>query len=458
VKNFTTVPLPTPPNVWTRFLDHVGENPWHVGGPILGCILLAIIRSVRGSWNQDALIRALDEVSPLHSREVAMLGRDNGVSVEEWDATWTTVVSAVRERRKAQGVDATPSLEYERVHPSEVEAALALATGGRPLLHSHILHRAAAWLRMKELGVLKVPTTDEEAHVAIRVREGEKAGSNWWGVASAETEEVSKGSILSTLGALTESVLQSVGVLGKGRASESVPPPFTVLPADIATPSDSLWDSPLPLLTALSLYGCCVGLAEEEDKAVGDGKAVGNITPSHSKFTPSRRLNTWVEMCREVLGLAGVAGMAEAGEGDRAPFYTVHELERLVDLLGGTFQLPSRVRITTASTLPDFHYTVAPSGVIVDAALKEATVDLKKSPALAPLPNGVSPPPPSTAAEQVPGSIAGLPKPLLGAKELDVAREWVTRDEAMRALLLTRAACIWGECNKKKVEYKGFFQ
>ncbi len=426
-----------------------------MGGPILGCIFLAILRSVRGSWNQDVMIRALDEVSPLHSREVAMLGRDNGVSVEEWTETWTTVVRAVRERRKAQGVDATPSLENERIHPSEVEAALALATAGRPLVHGHILHRAAAWLSMKEMGVFKVPNTDEEAHLAVKIREGERIGSNWWGVASAEMEEISKGgSILSTLGSLSEGVLQSVGLLGRERPNQSTLPPYTVFPPDIATPLESHWDSPLPILSALSLYGCCVGLAEEEGKAVVEGITL----PPYSKFTPSHRLNTWVEMCREVLGLAGVAGMAEAGEGDCAPFYTVQELERLVDLLGGTFQLPSRVRVTTSSTFPEFHYAVAPSGAIIEAALKEATVDLKKSPALAPLPNGGTPLLPSTAAEQVPGSIAGLPRPVMGAKDLDVSRAWLTRDEAKRALLLTRAACIWGECNKKRVEYKGFFQ
>jgi len=225
----------------------------------------------------------------------------------------------------------------------------------------------------------------------------------------------------------------------------------------VAAPQPRHWDAPLPLLTALSLYGCALGMR-------GEGEAEG------AAMAPSERLRVWVAMCREVrrlraeLGLGGAAvgggggGGAELDQGlplppaaapalapGVAPAYTLAELEEALALLARTFQQPTRARTGIADTLPDFRYSLAPARDCLATGVKEAAIDLRKSPAL---PRALG------APEET--SLWGVPKPVPGVLEaLPSERAWLSADEARRALLQSRAVCLWGECNRNKAEYKG---
>jgi len=372
------------------------------------------------------------------------------VSAEEWEEAWRMVVGAVREKLAVRG---TPSalLLNERVYPSEVEAALSVVTEGRPLVHAHMLHRAAAWLAMKEEGLVKVPQSDAEAYEALKVIDLARAGSNWWGEVGVEMEEAGKGSILAGLGRSLTLALQTAD------ADSTLGAIFSVQSADPVTPSPRHWDSPMPLFMALSLYGCVVGGRRAEGEGEG-GEGEQNVKVP----TPSQRLHIWIEMFREITGKS----LGARGEGELtslpiqdptdplSPEYSTEELKGVLAVLGDTFQLPSRVRVYHTTAWPEWHYSLAPPAVILEAALTEASVDLSKSPAPSP---GLSNPA-NAAAEQVPGSVAGIPAPNQpGRKDLSTARDWLTRDEGRRVLLNTRAACAWGECNKRRSEYKGFF-
>ena len=128
-----------------------------------------------------------------------------------------------------------------------------------------------------------------------------------------------------------------------------------------------------------------------------------------------------------------------------APAYTLAELEEVLALLARTFQQPTRARTGITDTLPDYRYGLAHARDGVGAGLKEAGIDLAKTPAL---PRALG------APEET--SFWGVPKPVPGVLEpLPAAREWLTADEARRALLQSRAVCLWGECNRNKAEYKG---
>jgi hypothetical protein len=69
-----------------------------------------------------------------------------------------------------------------------------------------------------------------------------------------------------------------------------------------AAPQARHWDAPLPLLTALSLYGCVAGMR-------GEAEAEG------AALAPSERLRAWVAMCREVRRLRAELGLPAEGGG-----------------------------------------------------------------------------------------------------------------------------------------------
>jgi hypothetical protein len=391
-----------------------------------------------------------------------------------------------------------------RARPSEVEAALREASGGRPLAHAHALRRAAAWLAMREEGLVEEPATDAAARRLLREREAARlGGGNWGGEAAAEAEEARAVGTLAplwgALGAAWEAVAEGAGpAAARAAAAEAALAPAAVQAAAAGGPAPAPrhWDAPLPLLHVLSLYGSAAG---------GRGEGVPPPPPSaegapSAMLSPSERLGVWVAMCREVRraaargaggGGAGAAlpalpaaalsaapaaavaaaaaaeaeavvaqareasGSGSSGSGSGggsssapaglSPAYTLAELEEVLALLGATFQQPTRARTGIVETLPDFRYALAPPRDSVDTALREAQIDLKKSPAL---PRAVG------APEET--SFWGVPKPVPGVLEpLPAERAWLTADEARRVLLQSRAVCLWGECNRNKAEYKG---
>jgi ribosome biogenesis GTPase A len=93
------------------------------------------------------------------------------------------------------------------------------------------------------------------------------------------------------------------------------------------------------------------------------------------------------------------------------------------------------------------------AGAGVAAGLLEAGVELEKTPA----------PPKAlfSAAPAETGLKTGVPKPAPGEPQPlpahEAPRRWLTKDEARRALLQSRAVCLWGECNSaaNRPEYKG---
>jgi hypothetical protein len=443
---FTTTAKP-PPSLGTRVVDYFADNPWHFFGPLLGALALWLLRNSRGQANQDALVRALDEVCPLHAREVVQVTAANSLSAAEWEAAWRSVLAAAvagAQRRQQVGGGAGAGAAALHVRPSEVEAALAAATG-RPLRHAHALRRAAAWLSMVQEGLVVEPATDAAARALMMEREAGRAGSNWLGEAAVEAEEGAGGGFLGPL--LGWVVRAATGAAGKADR----PLPWHVEPAatpSSAAPSERHLDAPLPLLTVLSLYGAVAG-----GRGEGEESGTDSLT---AMLSPSERLAAWVGMQREVgVAEAGLRGEAPPPlppspsptlpHSGLAPAFTLLELQAALQLLSRTFHQPQRTRTGIVETFPDYRYALASPSDCVEAGVKEAAIDLLKSPSL-----------PRAANAPEPTSTWGIAQPQPGVLEpLQGARDWLTADEARRALLQSRAVCLWGECNRNKAEYKG---
>ena len=118
----------------------------------------------------------------------------------------------------------------------------------------------------------------------------------------------------------------------------------------------------------------------------------------------------------------------------------------MLALLGATFQQPTRARTGIVDTVPDFRYGMAPPRDTLETGVKEALIDLQKTPGL---------PRPVGAAEESSGWGIPKPQPAGVLEPLAEPRQWLTADEARRVLLQSRAVCLWGECKRNKAEYKG---
>jgi len=309
---------------------------------------------------------------------------------------------------------------------------------------------------MQEQGLFSTPTSDSEARVLLKAKEALHRGSSWFGGAAAEAEEArGNGSLLAPLVDAVQALARAVqgGVVGgEGAAGEG----GSSLAALHLMPSEGNWDAPLPLPTALALYMCLAG---------GRGEAEA----PNGMLSPSERLGVVVEMQREVGALQArlchlpppqvlseaafelqqARALAARVEATQAPppAYTLEELSSAVALLAATFQQPTRARTGILVTFPDFLYGLAPAPQVVAQGIKEAYIDLKKTPAAQKAPG---------APEESGGFLAGVPKPIPGVLEpLQFERRWLTADEARRALLQSRAVCLWGECTRNRPEYKG---
>jgi hypothetical protein len=448
--------------------NYVFDHPWRVFGPLAAALVAYLVRSSIGTSRQDALVRTLDDASPLHAREATCLGRANGLSADEWRAVVTDVIAVV-EARCVAAAAASPNAplfdyaEAARVRPSDVEAAVFSAKPACRLAHGHMLRRAAAWLAAKECGRVRWPADDAEAFSILAARAREDAEAE--GRAEVAPEGVT-GAVMSLL-------------RGIGRTAGLLPPPPPLAAPGgvreaLAPAGDDLQDRPLPLLTALSLYGTLVGARNEWDPDTPEADAAASGAPR-----PSERFVLWVDMIRAEAalrsrlssrlgrslsaaatddaasvgadgddaalladGAMAISQAGLAGEAACAPCVTLNEAAAVVRLLNETFQLPSRVRTGKSVSWPLPHYKLRSASDAVTDACKDAKIEFSSTPTPA------KPPPPVGGAAPVPAKPS---VPLAPGSP----RKWLSRSEARTAFLESRSLCAWGECMAHVPEYKG---
>ena len=469
VRCFTTTAT-NPPSIGTRVLNYAFDHPWRSLSPFVVALALYLLRSAVSTSNQEALVRALDQCSPLHLREVAALGKANALTCAEWRAVVVDVLAAVdaraqrlRKSRDDVPLDAAAYDELAKVRPSEVEAAIVAAMSRRgerrELVHVHLLRRACAWLAMREAGVVESPVSDAEAHAILGARALEDAHA-------AGLSETQPDTFVETIVAAGKFLLRALGLL-----PPSEPPPHAahVFPALSNVRYEDYSDHPLPVALVLSLYGSNLGARGEFDRS-DDENDPSNLPK------PSQRLMLWVDLMRDVSSLrerhaagsvsvrddvrsweaarsvassvlaAGAIDVREAGLGEQmscAPAITLDEAAAVAALLGDTFQLPTRTRTGAFELWPVPRYGLRGAADTVQAATAEVSVDFTKTP----VPE--KPPPPIDGA---------TPVPQIPAAALPVAktpRRWLSANEARSVLLTSRQTCSWSECNANQPEYKG---
>ena len=455
---------PPPENFSGRVVGFLFDHPWRVFGPLGAALVVYLIRTSIATARQETLVRCMDEVSPLHSREVAALGRANALSAAEWRVVVSYVLASVEERCVAVA-QTKSNLNYadaSRMKPSEIETAVLAAISNRrqSLSQLHMLRRAAAWLAACEAGAVAWPADDAEAHTVLSTLSTEAAQAS--GLAEPEPE-----GIFGTCYFIALGLARTAGFVEPG---PTLPQPGGV--REPREPRGSQWDdAPLPVLIALSLYGCLVGGRDEYDADTpeADEAALG-------KPRPSERILLWADMLRDeaklrarlgvqvavqvaglvssqetdedgaeilVRGSASVAAAGLANESACAPLLTIREAAAVVKILADTFQLPTRARTGKVEAWPSPRFTLRSSDDIVAAGCKVAEVDFTKTPTPS------KPPPPI-------GGVAPTPaKPAVSLSPQESPRRWLSGPEVRSALLNSREVCAWGECTRRVEEYKG---
>jgi hypothetical protein len=466
-------PHPQPPpadGFGVKLFTLIADHPWRFFGPLLGALVAYLGRSMVSSSNQDALASAIDATSPLHPREAAALGRVNDVSRVSWDGAVGAIFEALSAHLAARfGGRKLSEEEFTSatvLRPSEVEAALRRC-GAPPLVGCHALRRAAAWLAMRAAGAGPYqPATDGEARAFLEAAAAARRGGGW-ALATGHAGAGPGGTELAgeaPPGGLLRGALEALGLSG----DPPLPPPWNVALAPEEGDPSRFLDAPLPLLDALCLYSALLSGGGEVGYV--DGGGGGEDEGGEGALPPSRRVALLAGIARRCVALraawvegAGAGGGAPPaappplpdGGGDPAlaPAYTLRELALLVEVLARTFQVPSRNRTGVASSWPVQRFALTDGAAIVAAGLVEAGVELGKTPA--------PPMPLLSAAPGETGLKTGVPKPAPGEPQPlpphAAPRAWLTRDEARRALLQSRAVCVWGECNSSanRPEYKG---
>lgn len=478
-RRFTAPPAaPTaPPSLGTRVLNYAFDHPWRSLSPLVAALALYLLRSAVSTSNQESLVRALDQCSPLHLREVAALGSANALTCAEWRAVVADVLAAVDERaRRAREVtgrdaplDAAAYDALAKVRPSVVEAAIAAAVRARSgvggggargeLVHVHLLRRACAWLAMREAGVVESPASDAEAHAILGARALEDAHA-------AGLSETQPETVVETIVAAGRFASRALGLL-----PPAAPPPHPahVFPALGSVRCEDYSDAPLPVALVLSLYGSNIGARGELDRS--DDEDDPSVLPK-----PSQRLLLWVDLMRDISALrerhaagsvsvrddvrsweaaqsvaagvlaAGTIDVRDAGLGNQrscAPAITLDEAAAVAALLGDTFQLPTRTRTGAFELWPVPRYGLRGAADTVQAAATEVSLDFTKTP----VPE--KPPAPTDGATPLPQ----IPAAALPAAK--TPRKWLSASEARSVLLTSRQTCAWSECNANMPEYKG---
>ena len=486
---FSTTPSPPPPllssspppptNLSGHIVSYVFDHPWHIFGPLGVALIAYLIRSSIATARQEELIRALDDASPLHAREVASIGRANALSASEWRLVFTDVLNSIEEKCNAQNAAGITLNDYRTValvKPSEIEAALTLLVPSRPLSQLYMLRRAATWLAACEAGIIAWPNNDEEANCHLKARALEAAQAEGF------AEPVADG-IFGTAYAIVLGIARTAGLIEPG---PSLPQPGGVRPP-LKSPVAIDWaDAPLPVLTALSLYGTLVGGRDEWDADTPEADEIARGAPR-----PSERILLWADMIRAETALkikinhlknqtenstidsypGDKNSTIDSYPGDKidvdllsrgstlinnlglstesacTPVLTLREAAAVIQLLGRTFQLPTRARTgkldPMSSWLSDPRYVLRPADDAVNAACLDAKIEFNKSPTPA------KPPPPI-------GGVAPTPaKPAVSLSPSDSPRNWLSGPETRSALLNSREICAWGECTANQPEYKG---
>lgn len=470
--------------IGSKVLDYFVDHPWHFFGPLIALAIGFGVRSYLGGQNEDALSEAMENTSPCHAREVTTLGRTNGVTI----AQWRKVVDAAIESVQKQILDARAAAGGRALRPAEIDAALSLLPSqleavlvqvtGKPVQQAHILARAASGFALARDELLRHPVTNDDVEEMSKVAGAEAD------VAASERLQLTNSD-------------PSYYSVGDNQASDGLHRPWDVLPASVPIPSRQYADPRIDVLYLLSLYGAVIGGRPEVTKPPQSQPAAGDaaeaaVPQQQAQWTdpetegfasPSQRLSVYVSMIRQYKELRALAaGTADAGSAavpvamsagagrdgsasssasasassTTAPristdiaSYSFPELAEAVQLLGATHQIPTRLRIGPVTKWPVWRYGVKTPYQSIHEAVNhsETKAYLKNAP-----PGGAGT---GLVADDQLDSIKHYRRATSGdvfdvsasmAASKGTASRRLTRDEAKKIVLQSRAVCLWGEC------------
>lgn len=395
----------------SRIVDWIVDHPGLFFGGLLGALIGYVVHGSVGGRDREAAVGALEAAAPISAREIADVGRSNGVP----RAVWEAAVDAAFAACGGDGV-ATPAevslLLRQALDAAEAAGGLASPrplpppSTPRGLLGEHHLRRAAAVLA------------------------AQAAAAGGAGAAPAG-----------------------------GGAVGAVEPP----PSPLAAPPPATQEA--PLLQLLSLYGTAMGgraegRAPPAQAPVADPPTHTATPPGEAFPSPSERAQMWLQLVRRGAGAGGAAASAGGGA-PPAGMATREELVAVTRLLADTWQVPPRARVTQVGTWPFPSHAPRDAEDHVAAAIAEMKVDEErtraearaaeaaaKAAAAAAAGEAAPPPPPPQgggapaggATFVDPGTLARCP-----AADAD-GRRLFSAWEVSRILLRSQAICAWNEC------------
>lgn len=439
--------------IGSKIVDYFVDHPWHFFGPLFLLILFYILRASKSTDNQDNLIKAIDELSLLHAREVTTIGRSNALTREQWlqivDNTYRMVEELIdnlhhtkndSSSRSNSGTFDISSLSIEKklhllqIRPSELQYIIEQVTG-KPLNNSYMLQRGATGLALLRDNKLPIPRNNEEMNKYQEQEQQKQQEKNEpWDVLPSNGPIIGKNSMYNDPLVDVSELLSLYGTILGGRPEPPLPSPPSSSSSDSSSDKTDVPPSPEIPPSPLDVYA----------------SPLQRLAIYRSMLYRYNRIKEEKLQIPSLYSLPNTSLLKNDNEAnmttDTSKMFTLFEIMDILDLLDRTHQIPTRSRTGPIVQYPFRQYSLRPMShgiqeTIEDIKLKTVTHDhIKYVQSLIDSHQQYTAQHSSSSSLSTAVTNASVTQPTVNNIPV------LSPLEVKKIVFVSRSVCAWGEC------------